>query len=309
MSRPRVTIVGAGNVGATTAQRIGEAELADVMLADIVEGMSQGKALDLAEAAPVLGADAVFSGTCDLAEMKGSDLVVMTAGLPRKPGMSRDDLLRKNAEIVGGVAAAIKTHAPDAIVIVVSNPLDVMTTLMHEITQFPKQRVIGMAGVLDAARFSAFIAMELNVSVKEIRAMVLGGHGDSMVPLPRYTTVSGVPITELISAERIAELVERTRNGGAEIVSLLKTGSAFYAPSAAVASMVSAILRDEKRILPVCTKLEGEYGLEGVFVGAPAKLGSAGVEQVIELELTPEESAALNASAEKVRAGCAKLKL
>jgi malate dehydrogenase len=307
MSRPKITVVGAGQVGATTALRLGEARLGDVLLLDIVEGMPQGKALDLVEAAPVVGNDTAFAGANDLAAMAGSDVVVMTAGLPRKPGMSRDDLLRKNADIVGGVAEVVKSAAPDAVVIVVSNPLDVVTTLMHRVTGFAKQRVVGMAGVLDAARFSAFIAMELACSVKDVRAMVLGGHGDSMVPLPRYTTVAGVPVTELLSDERIAALVERTRKGGAEIVGLLQSGSAFYAPSAAAAAMVAAILRDEKRILPSCVLLEGEYGLRDVFVGVPAKLGGRGVEAVLELDLTPEERSALHASAEAVRATAAKL--
>jgi malate dehydrogenase len=307
MSRPKVTVVGAGQVGATTALRIGEAELADVVLIDILEGMPQGKSLDLAEAAPVVGNDAVFIGANDMNAMAGSDVVVVTAGLPRKPGMTRDDLLKKNAEIVGGVAEVIKTAAPDAIVVVVSNPLDVMTTLMHRITGFPKNRVVGMAGVLDSARFSAFIGMELDCSVKDIRSMVLGGHGDSMVPLPRYTTVSGVPITELMSAERIDALVDRTRKGGAEIVGLLKIGSAFYAPSASAVAMVSSILRDEKRILPSCCLLEGEYGLSDVFVGVPAKLGVNGIEQIYELTLTDDEKAALHTSAEAVRETVAKL--
>lgn len=305
MSRPKVTVIGAGQVGATTAQRIGEAELADVMLVDIIEGMPQGKALDLAEAAPVVGADATFSGSNDLAAMAGSRIVVVTAGITRKPGMSREDLLKKNSEIVAGLADAIAQHAPQSTVIVVSNPLDVMTWVTHRRTGFPKNRVMGMAGVLDAARFSAFLAMELGISVRDIRAMVLGGHGDSMVPLPRYTTVGGIPVTELIPDGRLAQIIQRTRDGGAEIVGLLKTGSAFYAPSAAVVAMVAAILRDEKRILPACVLLEGEYGLSGVFLGVPVKLGSDGVEDVIELKLLPEEREALRASAEKVRAGCA----
>lgn len=307
MSRAKVTVVGAGNVGATTAQRVGEAGLGDVVLIDIVEGMPQGKALDLAEAAPVLGADAGFHGDNDLAAMRGSEVVIVTAGLARKPGMSRDDLLRKNAEIVGGIAGGLKQYAPDAFVILVSNPLDVMTWVAADITGFPRNRIMGMAGILDSARFSAFISMELDVSVKDISAMVLGGHGDSMVPLPRYTTVSGVPITELMAPERIAALVDRTRKGGAEIVGLLKVGSAFYAPSAAAVSMAAAILRDEKRILPVCAKLEGEYGLDDVFVGVPAKLGANGIEQIMELRLEPDELDALKASAEKVCAAKAKL--
>ena len=308
MARSKVTVVGAGNVGATTAQRIGEAELADVMLIDIVEGMPQGKALDLQETAPVLGVDVTFSGSNDLAAAAGSDIVVVTAGLPRKPGMSREDLLKKNAAIVGGIGETIGTHAPEAMVIVVSNPLDIMTWVMATKTSFPKNRVMGMAGVLDSARFAAFLGMELNVSVKDIRAMVLGGHGDSMVPLPRYTTVSGVPVTDLLPEDRLAELVQRTRNGGAEIVGLLRTGSAFYAPSASAVAMVAAILRDEKRILPACVRLEGEYGMDDVFLGVPAKLGENGVEEVIELKLLPDELDALRASAEKVRAGCRVLK-
>ena len=307
MSREKVTVVGAGQVGATTAQRIGEAELADVMLIDIVEGMPQGKALDLAEAAPVLGVDAEFSGSNDLAAMAGSRIVVVTAGMARKPGMSREDLLKKNSAIVGGIADAIKQHASEAIVILVSNPLDVMAWLTYQRTGFPKNRVMGMAGLLDSARFSAFISVELNVSVKDVRAMVLGGHGNSMVPLPRHTTVGGVPVTELIAEERLAEIVQRTRDGGAEIVGLLKVGSAFYAPSASVMAMVAAVLRDEKRILPGCALLEGEYGMENVFLGVPIKLGENGVEEVVELDLLPDEMAALRASAEKVRANCALL--
>lgn len=304
MSRAKVTVVGAGNVGATTAQRIGEAELADVTLIDIVEGMPQGKSLDLAETAPVLGVDAAFAGSNDLAAMRGSRVVVITAGLPRKPGMTREDLLQKNAAIVGGIADAVRLHAPEAVVIVVSNPLDVMTWLTWRKTGFPKSRVIGMAGVLDSARMSAFIAMELGVSVKDIRAMVLGGHGDTMVPMPRFTTVAGVPVTELIAPDRLAQIVQRTRDGGAEIVALLKTGSAFYAPSASAVAMVAAVLRDEKRILPSCVLLEGEYGLSGVFVGVPAKLGAAGLEGVVNLNLLPEESLALRKSADSVRSNC-----
>ncbi len=307
MSRPKVTVIGAGHVGATTAQRIGEAELADVTLIDIVAGMPQGKALDLQEAAPVLEADVCFSGSNDEAAMSGSRIVVMTAGLARMPGMSREDLLLKNAEIVGGIADAIAKHAPDAIVVVVSNPLDVMTWLTFRRTGFPKNRVMGMAGVLDSARFRAFVAMELGVSVKDISAMVMGGHGDRMVPLPRFCSVSGVPVTERLSAERLEAIVQRTRAAGAEIVGLLKQGSAFYAPSAAVHAMVQAILRDEKRIMPLCTLLEGEYGIEGVFVGVPAKLGAEGVETVVELRLLPDEQEALRRSAEAVRSSCTKL--
>jgi len=288
-------------VGATTAQRLAEKQLGDIVLTDIVEGMPQGKALDLMEAAPVEGYDATITGTDDIADIAGADLVVITAGLPRKPGMSRDDLLQKNAAIVGGLANAVGKHAPGAIVIVVTNPLDVMTHLVYRRTGFDSRRVMGMAGVLDSARFRAFIAMELGVSIKDVQAMVLGGHGDSMVPLPRYSTVSGVPITEMMSPERIAALVDRTRKGGAEIVALLKQGSAYYAPSAAVACMVESIIRDRKRILPAAVHLGGQYGLTDVFAGVPVKLGSDGVEEIIELELTDEELAALHESAEQVR--------
>lgn len=304
MSRAKVTVVGAGNVGATTAQRIAEAELGDVTLIDIVEGMPQGKALDLMEAAPVLGADACIEGANDLAAMAGSDVVVVTAGLPRKPGMTREDLLQKNAEIVGGIVDAVKKHAKDAFVILVSNPLDVMTWLTWKKTGFPRERVMGMAGVLDSARFSAFIAMELGVSVKDIRSMVLGGHGDMMVPMPRFSTVAGIPVTELIPAQRLEEIVQRTRDGGAEIVKLLTTGSAFYAPSASAVAMVASILRDEKRVLPVCARLKGEYGLSDVFVGVPAVLGASGMEKVLELKLTADEAKALQYSADTVRSNC-----
>ena len=303
MPRPKVTVVGAGQVGATTGLRIAQAELADVTLIDIVEGMPQGKALDLNEAAPVIAADSKLSGSNDLAASEGSDIVVITAGLPRKPGMSREDLLKKNAEIVGGVVVAVAAAAPQSKLVVVSNPLDVMTQLAMVRSGFEKERVVGMAGALDSARFSWFIAEELGVSVKDIRAMVLGGHGDSMVPLPRYTTVSGIPVTELMAPDRLAELIQRTRGGGAEIVNLLKTGSAFYAPSASVVAMVGSILRDEKRILPAAAFLTGQYGIEGVYCGAPVKLGEGGVEDILELDLTEDELAALRASAEKVREG------
>ena len=307
MKRPKVTVVGAGNVGSTAALFIAESQAADVTLIDVVEGMPQGKALDLQEALPVLGLDAQIAGANDLAAMKDSAVVVVTAGLARKPGMSRDDLLQKNAEIVGGIAEAIRAHAPQALVVVVSNPLDVMTWLAWRKTGFARERVMGMAGVLDAARFSAFLAMELKVSAKDIRAMVLGGHGDSMVPLPRFSTVYGVPVTELIPAERLAQIVQRTRDGGAEIVALLKTGSAYYAPAASAAAMVNAILRDEKRLLPACALLQGEYGLRDVFMGVPVKIGAAGVEQIVELPLAADEAAALKKSAEEVKANCRKL--
>ena len=301
MGRPKLAVIGAGMVGATTAQRLAEKQLGDIVLTDIVEGMPQGKALDLMEAAPVEGYDATITGTNDIADIAGADLVVITAGLPRKPGMSRDDLLQKNAAIVGGLANAVGAHAPDAIVIVVTNPLDVMTHLVYRRTGFDSRRVMGMAGVLDSARFRAFIAMELGVSIKDVQAMVMGGHGDSMVPLPRYSTVAGVPITEMMSPERIAALVDRTRKGGAEIVALLKQGSAYYAPSASVACMVESIVRDRKRVLPAAVHLDRQYGLTDVFAGVPVKLGSDGVEEIIELELTDEELAALHESAKQVK--------
>ena len=308
MSRRKVSVFGAGHVGATVAQRIIEKELADVVLLDIVEGLPQGKALDMAEAAPVEGYDAKIVGSNNNTDIAGSDLVVHTAGVARKPGMSRDDLLAINARIVGGIADDIRKHAPDAVVIVVTNPLDVMTHLTLERTGFEPSRVMGMAGVLDSARFRAFIAMELGVSVKDVEAMVLGGHGDSMVPLPRYANVGGVPICALIPEDRIAALIERTRKGGAEIVGLLKTGSAYYAPSASVVAMAASILRDEHRILPACVRLDGQYGIDGVFAGVPVVLGQGGVEQIVELELTADELAALRASAEHVRETIERLK-
>ncbi len=305
--RPKITVVGAGQVGATLAHRIADRGLGDVVLVDVVEGLPQGKALDLEEASPVVGIDGRLVGSNDYGPIEGSDLVVITAGLARKPGMSRDDLLFKNAEIVRSVAEQVKSRAPSATVIVVSNPLDVMTQLTAAITGFGRMRVCGMAGVLDQARFSLFIAREIGVSVQDIRAMVLGGHGDDMVPLPRYSTVSGIPITDLLPKDRIDALVQRTRNGGAEIVALLKTGSAYYAPAAAILAMVQSILRDERRLLPSCALLEGEYGLTGVFAGVPVVLGAGGVEKVIELKLTTEESKALHASAEHVRESVKKL--
>lgn len=299
--RRKVTVVGAGNVGATAAQRIAERRLADVVLVDVVEGLPQGKALDMAQSSPVLGFDAAVTGTNDFGMCEGSEVVVVTAGLARKPGMSRDDLLSRNAEIVGAIADEVKARAPQSALIVVTNPLDVMTTLAWKRTGFDVRRVMGMAGALDTARFRAFIAMELGVSVKDVQAMVLGGHGDSMVPLPRYCAVAGIRLEDLLPAGRIDALIERTRNGGAEIVSLLKTGSAYYAPSAAAAEMVEAILLDERRVLPVAAYLDGQYGIEGVFVGVPAKIGAAGVEEVFELELTADELASLRASAAHVR--------
>jgi len=297
----KVTIVGAGNVGATCAQRIAEAGLADVYLVDVVEGLAAGKALDMAQAAPIVGHGSRITGGTEYAPAEGSDLVVITAGIARKPGMSRDDLLATNGKIMTDVVTNVCKHAPNAILLIVSNPLDVTTYIAQEVSGLPRERVFGMAGVLDSARFRTFIAMELGCSPEDVTAMVLGGHGDSMVPLPRHATVSGVPIGQLISAERIEQIVDRTRNGGAEIVSHLKTGSAFYAPAASVTQMVASILRDEKRILPTCVRLKGEYGLTDVFVGVPVKLGAGGAEQVIELDLDEAEAGALQASAEAVR--------
>jgi len=299
--RRRVTVIGAGNVGSTTAQRIIETGLADVVLVDIVEGMPQGKALDLAEAAPVVGYDVHVSGTNDYADTAGSKIIVVTSGLARQPGMSRDDLLAKNAAIVRSVVEQAVAVSPDAIIIVVTNPLDAMCHVAMRASGFGRDRVIGMAGVLDSARFRHFIADELNVSVRDVRAFVLGGHGDTMVPLPRHSTVGGVPITELLPAERIAQIIERTRNGGAEVVALLKSGSAFYAPAAAVVEMVEAILLDRRRILPCAAYLEGEYGIDGLFVGVPVILGNGGMEQVIEISLTDGEKAELAHSAAAVR--------
>jgi malate dehydrogenase len=305
--RPKVTVVGAGFVGATLAHRIADTGLGDVVLVDVIPKMPLGKALDLEEASPVVGVDCRLVGANDYGPIEGSDLVVITAGLARKPGMSRDDLLMKNAEIVRSVADNVKSRAPEAFVIVVSNPLDVMTQLVEAVTGFGKKRVIGMAGVLDQARFALFIARELGVSVQDVRAMVLGGHGDDMVPLPRYSTVSGIPITDLMTKERIDALIQRTRTGGAEIVELLGTGSAFYAPAASILAMTKSILRDERRLLPCCTRLEGEYGLRGVYVGVPVILGANGVEKVIELRLEPAESKSLQTSAEHVRESVKKL--
>ncbi|MEW6360170.1 MAG: malate dehydrogenase [Planctomycetota bacterium] len=308
MKRPKVTVVGAGHVGATTAQRVAERELADVVLVDIVEGLPQGKALDMMEARPLLHGDCTVAGSNDYGPIAGSEVVVVTAGLPRKPGMSRDDLLQKNAAIVGGVVDNVVKHAPDAKLIVVSNPLDVMTHLAYERSGFEKNRVMGMAGVLDSTRFAYFIAEALGIGARDVNAMVLGGHGDQMVPLPRYSTVNGIPVTELLPEDKINALIARTKDGGAEIVALMKTASAFYAPSASVVEMVDCIVRDNKRILPVCAKLEGEYGLHDVFVGVPVKLGGDGVEEIIEITLTDDEHKALAASAEKVKENVAKAK-
>ena len=297
----KVTVIGAGNVGATAAQRLAEKELCDVVLVDIVEGVPQGKALDLAQAAPIEKHDAHLLGVNAYDATAGSHIVIITAGIPRKPGMSRDDLLSTNAGIVKKVTREVASRSPQAILIIVSNPLDAMCHVAYEASGFPKQRVIGMAGVLDSARFRAFIAMELNVSVENTHAFVLGGHGDTMVPLPRYSSVAGIPITELMTPERIAALVQRTRNGGAEIVGLLKTGSAFYAPASAAVEMAESILKDKKKVLPCAAYLEGEYGIRDLFIGVPVKLGAKGVEQVIEIKLAPEENAALQKSAAAVQ--------
>ena len=301
MPRNKVTVIGAGNVGATTAQRIAEAGLADVVLVDIVEGLPQGKGLDLAEAAPVVGHDARITGTNDYAATAGSDVIVVTSGLARQPGMSRDDLLMKNAGIVKAVVQASAAQSPNAVLIVVTNPLDAMCHVAMQASGFPRERVLGMAGVLDSARFRTFIAEDLGVSVADTSAFVLGGHGDTMVPLPRYSTVAGIPITDLLSAERIQALVDRTANGGAEIVAMLKTGSAFYAPAASAFEMVDAILRDRRRVLPCATYLQGEYGVDGLFVGVPVVLGTGGLQRVIEIKLTADEQAAFSKSAAAVQ--------
>jgi malate dehydrogenase len=300
MARRKVTVVGAGNVGATAAQRIADKGMADVVLVDIVPGVPQGKALDLMESGPVEGYDCAITGSNEYADTANSDIVVITAGIPRKPGMSRDDLLKTNYDIVKGVTEQVVKYSPQSIIIVVSNPLDAMVQTAYRVSRFPKGRVIGMAGVLDSARFRTFIAMELKVSVENVHAFVLGGHGDSMVPLPRYSTVSGIPITELLPKETIDRMADRARNGGAEIVGLLKT-SAWYAPSSSIVEMVDAILNDRKKILPCAAFLEGEYGIQGLYVGVPVKMGSGGVEQVIEISLTNDERAALHKSAAAVK--------
>jgi malate dehydrogenase len=305
--KTKVTVVGAGNVGATVAQGIALKELADVVLVDIVEGVPQGKSLDLMETAPVEKYDSILRGTNNYEGTEGSDVVVITAGLPRKPGMSRDDLLWKNEEIVAGVTKEVAERSPDSIIIVVSNPLDAMCEVARRVSKFPRERILGMAGVLDSARMRAFIAMELNVSVENTHAFVLGGHGDTMVPLPRYSTVAGIPITELLSQERIDAIVDRTRNGGAEIVNLLKT-SAWYAPGAATVEMVEAILKNKRKILPCAAFLQGEYGYNDLFVGVPVKLGKNGLEQIVEIKLQEEEAAALRKSADAVKELVDKLK-
>jgi malate dehydrogenase len=299
--RNKVSIVGSGNVGATAAHWIAAKELADVVLIDIIEGVPQGKGLDLLEAMPIEKRDSHVIGTNDYADTANSDIVVITAGIPRKPGMSRDDLLNTNHKIMKDVVSKAVQYSPNCILIIVSNPLDAMAQAAYKMSGFPRERVIGMAGVLDSARFRAFIAEELKVSVENVTAFVLGGHGDTMVPLPRYSTVAGIPITELIAPARLEQLVQRTRDGGAEIVKYLKTGSAYYAPSAAVAEMAEAILKDKKKILPCAAYLEGEYGIKGLYVGVPVKLGAKGIEQIIQIKLTPEEQSALNKSAEAVK--------
>src|SRR5215468_3732024 len=299
--RAKITIVGSGNVGATAAHWIAAKELGDVVLVDIVEGVPQGKGLDLLEAMPIEKRDSHVLGTNDYAATANSDIAVITAGIPRKPGMSRDDLLNTNYNIMKDVVGKVLQHSPNCILIVVSNPLDAMAQTAYKLSGLPRERVIGMAGILDSARFRAFIAMELNVSVENVTAFVLGGHGDTMVPLPRYSTVAGIPITELIEKSRLEALVQRTRDGGAEIVKYLKTGSAYYAPSAAATEMVEAILKDKKKILPCAAYLQGEYGISGLYVGVPVKLGAKGIEQIIQIKLTSEEQAALNKSADAVK--------
>jgi malate dehydrogenase len=296
----KVAVIGAGNVGASTGLYLAERALADVVLIDIVEGMPQGKALDMIQTTPLWHKGARIEGANDLAAVKGADVIVMTAGLPRKPGMSRSDLLKVNADIVRPVAEAVKQHAPGAFVVVITNPLDVMTWLFWKVSGFPKNRVMGMAGMLDSARMRAFIALELGLSPTDVQAMVLGGHGDSMVPLPRYTTVGGITVSQLVPADRVAAISDRTRNAGAEIVKLLKTGSAYYSPAMCAIEMVEAILTDQKRLVPCSVLVSGEYGMKDLFVGVPIVLGGKGIEKIIELDLTPEELAALQKSGKEV---------
>lgn len=299
--RRKVTVVGAGNVGATTAQRLAERDYADVVLVDIVEGMPQGKALDLNQSGPVVGYEPNVVGTNGYEETAGSDIVVITSGFPRQPGMSRDDLLAKNKEIVDGVAREVADRSPDAIVIVVTNPLDAMCHVASDVTGFPRQRVIGMAGILDSARFRTFLAWELGVSVRDVTGFVLGGHGDTMVPVVSYSSIAGVPIRQKIADDRIEEIVQRTRDGGAEVVKLLQKGSAFYAPSAAAAEMVDSIVCDQKRVLPCAALCQGEFGIDGLFVGVPVRLGSEGIEEIVEIELADTERSELGKSADSVR--------
>jgi len=309
MGRKKISIIGAGFVGATAAHWAAEKELGDVVLVDILEGIPQGKALDLFEASPVEGFDAGVIGSNGYDETRDSDVVIVTSGVPRKPGMSREDLLEINKKIIESVVTQVVERSPKAILIMVTNPLDTMTYLAFKKSGLPKQRVMGMAGILDTARFKAFIAMELGVSVEDIQALLLGGHGDEMVPLPRYTTISGIPLSQLLPKETVEKLVDRTRKGGGEIVNLLKTGSAFYAPSAAAIQMTEAILKDKKRILPCCVYLDGEYGLKDICFGVPVKLGAGGVESIIELQLTEEERKLLTKSAESVKKSITELKL
>lgn len=304
MGRPKISVIGAGNVGASCALRLAEMELGDVVLVDIVEDMPQGKALDMMETGPVVGYDVNITGTNGYEETADSDIVVITSGIPRKPGMSRDDLVSTNTKIVKSVTEQVASKSPNCIIIAVANPLDAMTYVAHKVSGFPRERVIGMAGVLDSARFRAFISMELGVSVDNIQAFVLGGHGDDMVPLAKYTTVAGVPITELMTEDRVEALITRTRKGGAEIVKLLKTGSAYYAPAASAAEMCEAILKDKKKILPCCVLAQGEYGIDNIFVGLPVKLGSAGMESIFQIDLTKSESEELHTSASHVKELC-----
>ena len=299
--RKKITIVGAGNVGATAAQRLAERGYADIVLVDIIPGMPQGKALDMFEASPIVGVDARITGANGYGPTRNSDVVVITSGVARRPGMSRDDLLQTNMAIVGDVTARVVRGSPKAVIVVVSNPLDAMCHVALKASRFPSKRVVGQAGILDTARYRSFIAEELDVSVEDVQAFVLGGHGDTMVPLASYASVAGIPLRELLPAKRIDEMIQRTRDGGAEIVGLLKTGSAYYAPSAAVAEMVDAIVLDKKRILPCATYLTGQYGIKNLFVGVPVKLGAAGVEQIMEIKLMPDERRALRRSARSVR--------
>jgi malate dehydrogenase len=299
--RRKVTVVGAGNVGATTAQRVAERDYADVVMVDIVDGLPQGKALDLNQAGPVVGYEPTITGTNTYDETSGSDIVVITSGLPRKPGMSRDDLLAANKEIVADVTREVSQRSPDAIIICVTNPLDAMCHVTLDVSGFPRQRVVGMAGILDSARFRTFLAWELGVSARDVTGFVLGGHGDTMVPVTSYTNVAGIPISQRINAQRLEEIVQRTRDGGAEVVKLLKAGSAYYAPAAAVAEMIDSIVLDQKRILPCAALCAGEYGIEGLFVGVPVKLGRDGVEEIVEIELSDDEKSDLDRSAGAVR--------
>jgi malate dehydrogenase len=306
--RPKISIIGAGFVGSTAAHWIASKELGDVVLVDIIEGVPQGKGLDLLQAGPIEGFDVKIVGTNDYSATAGSDIIVVTSGAPRKPGMSREDLIRVNADITRDCISKAAPLSPDAVIIMVNNPLDTMTYLAKQVSGFPKNRVLGQAGVLDTARYRTFIAMEAGVSVEDIQAILMGGHGDEMVPLPRFTTISGIPVTEFISKERLDAIVDRTRKGGGEIVNLLKTGSAYYAPSAATVQMVEAILRDKKRVLPCSCYLEGEYGLNDIYFGVPCVLGAGGVERVLELPLNDEEMALVKKSAEAVSSSIAALK-